>query len=52
MDTEYNDDLFPQVSLSERNLNSAISGAYYRDLANNYDDYYTGKKPWPDKPAF
>jgi hypothetical protein len=40
----------PIRPLAESLEHSRIMGDYYRNLANNYDDYMTGKKPWPYTP--
>jgi len=41
----------PIVPLAQALENSRIMGDYYRDLANNYDDYTTGKRAWPYQPS-
>lgn len=54
---EFEDDLFPQTTLDQRNHNGKLLGDYYRNLANNYyyyslDTDHPHKQPWPSKPRF
>jgi hypothetical protein len=41
----------PIVPLAQALENSRIMGDYYRNLANNYDDYAQGIAPWPYQPT-